>query len=152
MGQTGARRDPSLIAFFRVDLDGMKGDGGSSFSKCSGLKNETEVFEYREGGENELVHKLLGPTRASNIVLTQGHISDPALINWRNEVAYADGKPVKRRNGSIVALAADGTEVDRWDFVGAHPISWRVNDFDRESNDILTEVLELAVQKITHSR
>lgn len=151
MGQTGARRDPNLIAFFKIEVDGMKGDGGA-FRACSGLRNETEIFEYREGGENELVHKLIGPTRAGNIVLTQGHISDPALINWRNEVAEAHGKPIKRRNGSIVALAADGTEVDRWDFVGAHPISWKVNDFNGESNDVLNEVLELAVQKITHSR
>ena len=149
-GQTGSRKDPNLIAFFKVEIDGMNDVG--EFRRCGGLKNETETFEYREGGMNDVVHKLIGPTRASNIVLTQGHISDPAMMKWRSEIADTGDDPIKRRNGSIVALAADGSEVDRWNFVGAHPVRWEVNDFDANSSEVLCEVLELAVQKITHAK
>jgi phage tail-like protein len=146
---TGARQDPNLIAFFKVEIDGMT---DLSFRKCAGLKSETEIFEYREGGLNDAVHKLAGPTRANNIVLTQGHISDPAMRKWYDEVGTAHGDKIKRRNGAIVACAADRSEVDRWNFVGAYPVRWETSDFDALSNDVLCETLELAVQKIVHSK
>src|SRR2546430_10064312 len=53
---------------------------------CSGLKTETEVFELQEGGENSLVRKLIGQSRASNIVLTSGFVNAAALSDWREQV------------------------------------------------------------------
>ncbi len=150
-GKTGARKDPSLVAFFKIEIDGMQGD--NTFSRCVGLKSETQVFEYREGGLNEQVHKLLGPTSHSNVILTQGHISDPAMHKWFDEITSGSSKTINRRNGAIVALAADGkTEVDRWDFVGANIVRWEHSDHDANSHEVATETVELAVQKLTHSR
>jgi phage tail-like protein len=99
------RKDHAAISFFRVELDGID---SAAFRKCAGLKTETEVFEFQEGGDNENTHKLVGQTKASNIVLTKGFVSDPALFKWRDEIQASGTKPIKRRNGSIVALAADG--------------------------------------------
>ena len=46
----------------------------AGFSECSGLDASVEVFEYKEGGMNDSVHKF--PTRASfgNITLKHGVI------------------------------------------------------------------------------
>src|SRR5438270_2671396 len=97
-----SRKDHQSIGFFRVELDGIH---HGSYRKCGGLKTETEVFEYQEGGDNDATHKLVGPTKASNIVLTKGFVGDPALFQWRDEIQASGTKAIKRRNGSIVAYA-----------------------------------------------
>lgn len=144
---TGARKDPHVISFFRVELDSI--DSGA-FRKCAGLKTETEVFEYQEGGDNDSVRKLVGPSRAANIVLTKGFVSDPALFKWREEIASSGNKKIKRRNGAIVAMAVDGkTEVGRWTLQKVWPVRWEMSEFDGSSSQAACEVLELAVEKIT---
>jgi phage tail-like protein len=141
------RKDHHAVGYFKVELDGI--DSGS-FRKCSGLKSETEVFEYQEGGDNDATHKLLGATKASNIVLTKGFVSDPALFKWRDEVQSSGAKAIKRRNGSIVAFALDGkTEVGRWNFTKAWPVRWEMTEFDAHSGEALCEILELAVHSVS---
>ena len=142
-----SRNDPYSLGHFRVEIDSID---SASFRKCSGLKIETEVFEYQEGGENEATYKLVGPTKASNIVLTKGFISDPALFKWRDEIAASGTNKINRRNGAIVALGMDGTtEVGRWNFTKAWPVRWEMTDFDAQSGEAACEILELAVEKIS---
>jgi phage tail-like protein len=142
-----ARKDHHAIAFFRVEVDSID---SAAFRKCSGLKTESEVFEYQEGGDNETVRKLIGPTKAANIVLTKGFVSDPALFKWRDEIASSGTKKIARRNGSLVALAADGkTEVGRWNFQKAWPVRWEMSEFDASTGQAMCEMLELAVEKLT---
>ena len=142
-----ARKDHHAIAFFRVEVDSID---SAAFRKCSGLKTESEVFEYQEGGDNETVRKLIGPTKAANIVLTKGFVSDPALFKWRDEIASSGTKKIARRNGSLVALAADGkTEVGRWNFQKAWQVRWEMSEFDASTGQAMCEMLELAVEKLT---
>jgi len=142
-----ARKDHHAIAFFRVEVDSID---SAAFRKCSGLKTESEVFDYHEGGDNETVRKLIGPTKAANIVLTKGFVSDPALFKWRDEIASSGTKKIARRNGSLVALAADGkTEVGRWNFQKAWPVRWEMSEFDASTGQAMCEMLELAVEKLT---
>ena len=143
---SSTRKDHHAIGFFKVELDGID---SASFRKCSGLKTETEVFEYQEGGDNEATHKLMGPTKASNIVLTKGFVSDPALFKWRDEIQASGTNKIKRRNGSIVALALDGkTEVGRWNFQKAWPVRWEMTEFDGSTGQAACEILELAVERL----
>ena len=66
----GIRNDPYLGFKFLVEIEGLVVGG---FSEVTGLQVETEVETYREGGLNEYVHKLAGPTRyPSNLVLKHG--------------------------------------------------------------------------------
>ena len=141
-----ARKDHHAVAFFRVEIDSID---SASFRKCAGLKSESEIFEYQEGGDNETVRKLIGPTRASNLVLTKGYVSDPALFLWREEIATSGPKKIARRNGSVVALAADGkTELGRWNFQKAWPVRWEMTEFDASTGQAMCELLELAVERI----
>jgi phage tail-like protein len=142
-----SRKDATPIGYFRIEIEGID---SASFRKCSGLKSETEVFEYQEGGDNETTLKLMGPTKANNIVLTKGYVSDPQLFKWRDEVASSGSNPIKRRNGSIVALDRTAkTEVARWNFTKAWPVRWEMTDFDSSTGEAACEILELAVEKIT---
>jgi phage tail-like protein len=143
----GKIKDHEAIGYFRVEIDGLD---SASFRKCGGLKTETEIFEYQEGGDNEATHKLVGATKANNIVLTKGFISDPALFKWRDEIQASGTKKIARRNGSIVALARDGkTEVGRWNFTKAWPVRWEMTEFDASSGQAACETLELAVHSVT---
>ncbi|TMB02244.1 MAG: phage tail protein [Deltaproteobacteria bacterium] len=119
MAKTGERRDPELVALFHVEIEGID---GAAFSKCSGLKTETEVFELQEGGENSLVRKLIGQSRASNIVLTSGFVNAAALSDWREQVVNSGEKV--RKSGSIIQYDSKMNEVTRWRFFNAIP-GWR---------------------------
>jgi phage tail-like protein len=146
MPSTAKRQDPIVAAFFKVEIDSI--DMGT-FHRCSGLKTETEIFEYQEGGDNERVHKLVGQSRASNIVLSNGYIVDPALFKWREEIAARPNDPIKRRSGAIIALARDGkTQLSRWNFQRAWPVRWEMSDFDAAQGAASCEILELAVERV----
>ena len=146
MATAGARKDHQSIGFFRVEIDSID---SASFRKCSGLKSETEIFEYQEGGDNETTRKLIGATKTANLVLTKGFISDPALFKWRDEIASSGTNKITRRNGSIVALGLDLREIGRWNFTKAWPVRWEMTEFDASSGEAACEILELAVEKIT---
>ncbi|HTU03569.1 MAG TPA: phage tail protein [Candidatus Sulfotelmatobacter sp.] len=140
------RKDPLPVFCFKVEIDSID---TAFFRKVSGLKTETEIFEYQEGGDNETTLKLIGPTKASNLVLTQGFVNDPALYKWREEIASSGTNPIKRRNGSIVQLDTALQEVTRWNFTKAWPVRWEMGEFDSSTGQAQVEVLELAVEKIS---
>ncbi|HEX9579150.1 MAG TPA: phage tail protein [Myxococcales bacterium] len=142
---TAKRSDPYVISYFRIEIDSI--DAGY-FQKCSGLKTETEVFEFQEGGDNETVRKLIGQSKAGNIVLTKGYISDPAVFKWREEIATSGSNKIARRNGAIIALSNSRDVVGRWNFQKAWPVRWEMNEYDGASSQASCEILELAVEKI----
>lgn len=146
MAVPGKRNDPQVACCFRLEIQSIE---GGMFTKVSGLKNETDVFELSEGGNNEFVVKLVGQSRASNIVLTNGLITDTSLFLWREEIVNGGANKIKRRSGSIVALADDGkTEVGRWNFQNAWPVRWEMSEFDSSLSAASCQVLELAVERI----
>ena len=113
------RDDPYRAFNFRVEIDGV---AVAAFSEVSGLESETEVIEYRAGGERNTARKLPGLTRYANIVLLRGVTRDAELWDWRKTVE--EGK-VARRNGSIVLLEDDGTEAVRWNFLEGWISKWQ---------------------------
>jgi phage tail-like protein len=146
MAETGSRKDHSAVAYFKVEIEGIEAGG---FRKCAGMRSETEIYEYQEGGDNETVRKLLGPTKTSNIVLTKGWVNSDALFTWRQEIAASGSNKIKRRNGSIVCLGFDGkTEVKRWNFFKAWPVRWEMGEMDASTGAALCETLEIAVESV----
>src|SRR5918995_7229033 len=106
----GTRVDPYLAFSFLVEIDGLAAAG---FSDVGGLAAELEVLEYREGGVNEFVHRLAGPVRhPGNLTLRRGLTDDTDLWDWWLEVA--SGR-IRRRNASVLLLAADRSIARRWD-------------------------------------
>jgi phage tail-like protein len=122
---------------FRVEIDGIV---VAVFSKCRGLSSETEVVEYREGGDQR-IRKLPGITKFSNITLKRGITQDRTLWEWRQTVV--NGR-VERRNGSVILLDTAHSEVARWNFFDAWPAKWEGPDLDARSSDVCIETLELA--------
>lgn len=140
---TAKRVDPYRNSNFLVEIDGITQAG---FSECTGFEMSTDPIEYREGGQNTTARKIPGLTKYSNITLKWGLTDSKELYEWYREVVQ--GK-VKRKNGSIVVLDADGvTEKVRWNFVDAWPTKYNPADFNAKGNEIAIETLELALEGI----
>ena len=142
----GERNDPYLSYSFVVEIDNLVVGG---FSEVSGLQVEIEVQDYREGGLNDYIHRLAGPSRyPSNLVLNRGLTDGETLCNWHQEVAQGI---INRKSGSIVLLDSAGEEKLRWDFVEAYPVKWVGPDFRAGTAEVAVETLELVHRGITRA-
>lgn len=135
---TAKRVDPFLNYNFLVELDGI---ARAAFSEVTGLDATIEPVEYREGGENTTVRKLPGIAKYSNIVLKWGMTADKELYTWYRQTVLGN---VLRRNGSVIVLDRQGSEVARWNFVNAWPTKYDIPDFNATANQTAVETLELA--------
>ena len=133
------RNDPFGRFNFRLEIEGVTQAG---FSEVSGLSNETEVIEYREGGDKvNTARKLPGLTKYGNLVLKRGVTTDNSLWNWRKTVI--DGA-VERRSGSIILLDESRQEILRWNFFNGWPCKWEGPALKAKSNEVAIETLEIA--------
>ncbi|MDQ2998342.1 MAG: phage tail protein, partial [Chloroflexota bacterium] len=106
------------------------------------LQVETEIFEYREGGRNDFVHQLAGPSRVGNITLKCGMAADAnEFVRWYMDVVQ--GK-IKRRNVSVIIYNASGGVMTRWHFPRAYPVRWIAPVLNADSSGAAIETLELA--------
>lgn len=132
------RTDPYLACNFLVEIEGLVVAG---FSEVTGLQVEIEVEDYREGGLNEYIHKLAGPTRyPSNLVLKRGLVDAETLWKWQQEVSQGR---IKRSNGSIVLLDSSGQAKWRWNFKDAYPVRWTGPELRAGTAEVALETLEL---------
>ena len=135
----GKRTDPYLAFRYLVEIECVTVGG---FSEVTGLQVETEIKEYREGGLNEYMHRLAGPTRyPNNLILKRGLTDADTLIKWQEEITQ--GK-IKRCNGSIVLLDTTGQESWRWNFLQAYPVKWIGPNLRATASEVAVETLELA--------
>jgi phage tail-like protein len=132
------RHDPYKNFNFLVEIDGIT---RAAFSEVGGLESETAVIEYRVGGEPNTVRKLPGLTKYANLVLRRGITKDADLWNWRKTVVQGN---VDRRNGSIVLLDDDLTEVLRWNFFQGWIAKWEGPTLDAKGNEVAIETIEIA--------
>jgi phage tail-like protein len=140
----GIRTDPYLSANFLVEIEGLVVGG---FQEVSGLQVETETEEYREGGLNEYVHKLAGPTRyPQNLVLKRGVTDVDTLWSWHQKVVRGS---VRRRNGSVYLLDRAGFPAMWWNFTGAYPVKWAGPELRAEQGAVAVEQVELVHRGIS---
>lgn len=140
----GIRNDPYLAVNFLVEIDGLVVGG---FQEVTGLQVETETEDYREGGVNEYVHRLAGPTKyPQNLVLKKGLTDVEGLWKWHQRVVRGT---IRRRNGSIYLLDRAGLPAMWWNFTGAYPVKWSGPDFRAEQGAVAVEQLELVHRGIS---
>jgi len=137
--QKGQRKDPLTIFRFAVEING---ENIGFFKSVSGLKMETDVVEYQEGGDNPgRIRKLAGPTRFANIRLTRTFTGDRLLYDlFRN----AKKPNPARMTGRIIMYDNQLNEVAVFQFVNGFPAKWEGPALDASKNEIAIESLEIA--------
>jgi len=136
-----ARNDPYKNFKFRIEIGGITSAG---FSECTGLSTEVDCIEYREGADF-FSRKLPGRTKYGNITLKRGVTKSSELQDWHKNVLNGN---VDRRDGVIVLLDDDMTDVVRWRFIDAFPRKWEGPDFNAKGNEVAIESLELCCERI----
>lgn len=147
MASTGDRRDPLPVYCFRVELDLLGGSASAFFKSVSGLKYETEVTDYQEGGQNRFTHRLVGATKWSNITLKRGFAKSFGLMEWRQK--WIDGD-CQRSSGTIIQLDTTRLKpVCSWKFKDGWPCKWELSEFDASKSELSIETLEIAHHGLT---
>jgi len=130
--------DPYLSFNFLVEIGGLIVGG---FSDVSGLQSEVEVFDYREGGQNDYIHRLAGPTRyPSNLVLKRGITDSRTLWLWH---CAARAGLVERLNLGVLLLNSERFPVRVWIVEQAYPVRWVGPELKADANTVAIETLEL---------
>ena len=130
--------DQQLITsyLFKVTIPGI--DEIGYFSRCEGLELSFEVYEYREGGNNELIHRLPGALTYPNLTLSRGLTNQSALLKWFSQTQTE----AQRKE---VTLTLSGGEVERsWTFAEAFPVRWVGPQITGDGTGVASETLEIA--------
>jgi phage tail-like protein len=145
MGNPSERYDPLTTFCFALEISALLQGKAAFFKSISGLKSESEVVSYPEGGLNTGTRQLVGPTKWPNLVLKRGFTGAAELINWRQ--SFLDDKPgrqLKRYDGKVIQLSSDLKPICEWSFVGGWPCRWEGPEFDASKNELAIETLEIA--------
>ncbi len=125
--------------------------GGTNvgFSEVSGLTQEIQAIEYRDGmmGPTTLPLKRPGLRKAGNITLKRGLLTaDNDFFLWFNN----SGTPnVQRRDLTIMLLNDESQPVFVWTIAQAWPVKCEGPSLKATGNDIAIESVELAHEGIT---
>jgi len=147
MSNPGNRQDPLTAFCFSLQIDGVVAASEAFFKSVSGLKNESEVVPYREGGLNAFTHQLVGAAKWPNLVLKRGFVggSGYKLLEWRQTWLADDPRvKLKRLSGKIVQLDSRMQPVCSWTFYDGWPCKWEGPDFDASKTELAIETLEIA--------
>jgi phage tail-like protein len=137
------RENPYGNFNFVVAVDGLDEAG---FAEVELPAAEIETIEYREGSDRSSgTRKLPGRVRYGNLVLRRGVSGRLDLWQWFE--AMRSGQ-ADRRNVTVTLLDETRTPVQQWRFRDAWPVKYDPSDLNGTGNEVVIELLELAVESI----
>jgi phage tail-like protein len=108
-----------------------------------------DVAEYLEGGRNNGVIQRAGRAKVARVVLKRGmlHPADGTvkteLWDWFQDVV--DGvRPLRRYDGTILVLDADGNPVATWTFLRGLPAKLVGPQLNARTGEVAIEELQIA--------
>ena len=141
------RHDPYKSFRFEVEISGHMVFAKAGFQKVSGLKMNTDVVEYREGGDNLTVSKSPGLTKFDPITLERGMSEDTDMWDWASKIFHIDEtahEQVKyRANVKIKLKGRNGKVVKAWEIPNAWISRYETGEFDAMGNNVMLETIEL---------
>lgn len=127
------------------------GDWNGAFQECGGLEIEMDVQEYQEGGRNDGTIRRVGRAKFAPLVLRRGmfHGSESSaaaateLWVWLQDIVNGV-RPVRRYDGVVRVMSADGHVRATWTFDRGLPSKIRGPELDGRSGGVAIE--ELTIQ------
>jgi len=143
-------RDPYRNYKFEVEIGAFIRAG---FTKVSGLSVETEVIDYREGGDNESPRRIPGQTSFGEVTLSRGISVDSDFISWCKKIFDSTNiQGVQGPNDNFRATVLvhlkdkSGERVRTWKLTDAWPSSYKIEDLDASASDVLIEEIVLQIE------
>lgn len=135
---------------FRVSF-GSKNNVVMGFRRVSGIKQDIEVIEYREGGQDAIPRKLPGNLRMDPLTLETGAAATRELWEWFEQVFnIADGKGQEEfRSLAYIGIyqphsyVNDESAIRTFEVIESWPSSISLADLDAGANDVLIESIVL---------
>lgn len=133
--------DPLLGFTFQLQLEGAV---AGFFAECSGIGSEHELVEQKVVDEmgHELVRKIPGRLKWTDITLKRGITSDMAIWEWRQQAVEGKVKDA-RKNCTVTMMNRDYTPAAIWHFHNAWPIKVTGPNLQADSNDFGVEELTI---------
>ncbi|RPI83758.1 MAG: phage tail protein [Chloroflexi bacterium] len=133
--------DPLLGFNFMLELEGAI---AGYFTECSGIGSEHDVVEQKvvDKQGHEIVRKLPGRLKFTDVNLKRGITSDLQIWDWRDKVVKGTVKDA-RKNITITMLSRDYAPVAIWHFTNAWPSKVSGPSLKADSNDIGVEELTI---------
>lgn len=130
---------PLPVFHFTVDWGGSR----VGFSEVTGLTQENQAIEYRDGSFPEYSSiKMPGLRKFSNITLKRGLVKkDNQLFEWLNTVKL---NTVERRNLVISLLDEEHNPVMVWKVTNAFPVKVEGPQLKAAGNEVAIESIEIA--------
>lgn len=114
----------------------------ASFSEVSGLDSSIEMFDYKEGGRNDYVHKFATRASFGNLNFKRGVLLTPDLWQWFDKVRK--GSYGARRGVTITHLNPDGSAGITWNVNRALPLKYTGPSFNAGNSAVAIESIEMA--------
>jgi phage tail-like protein len=111
------------------------------FSGMSGLKFETELFPYEQGGENDRVRRFPGRTKTGNLILKRGIANTQQFLMWYQKIISGQ---IERQHITVEIRDTHKDPIVQWMFHNAYPVAWSGPDFTAGESTLAIESLELA--------
>jgi phage tail-like protein len=141
---TDKRIDPFRGFNFRVEIDGL---AVGAFSEVSGLTTDGDAVDYREGTDaTNIVRKLPGLRKVTNLVFKRGYLQDNTLWSWYARIAAGADD---RRSGSVVLMNEAHRDVMRWNFENAWINKIEGPALNATGNQVAIESMELVHEGLT---
>jgi len=127
------------------------------FSSVSGLSEDTNIIEYREGNSVETPLKIPGQTSYENITLERGMGSNQFMLDWRKKVLNRNNEFFQppdndfRCDVTIELFNKSGILVREWKVKNAWPAVYACEDLTADGDDVLIERVELAHEGLVHT-
>jgi phage tail-like protein len=112
------------------------------FRHCSGLGSESEVLQFRSGGDSRVVQKLPGPVSALDVICRRSVNTEIYFWDWRAQVEQGAGNVT--RDAAVNLLDSSGSTLARWELFDAWPSKAFV-DISKNSAGHAEEVIVLTV-------
>lgn len=133
--------DPLLGFNFLLELDGA---AAGFFTEVSGIGSEHELIEHKVVDEkgHEIVRKLAGRLKWTDISLKRGVTSNTEIWDWR-DVVLKGTWTAARKNATITAFDREGNPVGKWHFTNAWPSKVTGPNFKADDNSIAMEEVSI---------
>jgi phage tail-like protein len=135
---------PIPVFHFKVEWGGKN----VGFSEASGLTQEVQLIEYRDGNSPDYsTIKMPGLHKVNNITLKRGiSKGDNEFFTWLNSVKL---NTVERRDLTISLLNENHEPVMVWKAHNAWPVKVEGPGLKASGNEVAVESIEIAHEGIT---